>query len=119
MSSDDLDKILLSDRQIDPSPSFARQVMLRVQAEASFGHRPSFQWIRFAAVMLIMAIPVIWFFPSESVLNAMNLMSYAIGKWILTWGDLASSYAFLSVFASLLGTLVLVWFSFRLVGADR
>ena len=119
MKPDDLDKILLSDRQIDPSPSFAQNVMLRVQTEASLGRREPFPWFRFAAIMFIMAIPAIWFFPSVPVLNAMNTMSYSIGEWLLSPGDPALRQALRTVFVSLLGTLILVWFSLRLAGADR
>jgi hypothetical protein len=69
--------------------------------------------------MLLVAIPIIYIFPAESFLHAMNLMSYSIGKWILTPGDPGLRHAFLSLLASLLGTLILVWFSFRLAGANQ
>ena len=119
MNTDDLDKILLSEKQIDPSPSFMRDVMLRVQTESSFGLRPSFSWFRFAAIMFIIAIPAIWFFPSESVLHTMNSVSYSLGKWILAPGDLVLRQTLLTMLASLFGTLILIWFSLRLAGADR
>jgi len=48
----------------------------------------------------------------------MNSMSYTIGQWILGPGDLALKQAILTALASLLGTLGLIWFSFRLAGAD-
>lgn len=119
MKPDDLDKILLSDGQIDPSPSFTQNVMLRVQTEASLGRRSPFPWFRFATIMFIVAIPAIWLFPSEPVLTAMNTMSYNIGEWLLSPGDPSLRLALRSVFLSLLGTLILVWFSMRLAGADH
>jgi hypothetical protein len=119
MNSDDLDKILLSEKQIEPSSSFLADVMVRVRDEASYDPRIPFPWMRFAAVTLVAAILTIWIFPAEPVLRAMHSLSYAIGKWMITLPDMALRDALLSASASLLGTLLLVWLSLGLTGARR
>ncbi len=116
MSQDDLDRILLSEKQICTSSSFTEDVMVRIRAESSSHSYTPFPWICFAGLMLVLAILVIWIFPTDSVVHAMNSMSYAIGQWITEPSDIALRSAFLSALASIAGTLILVWFSLRLVG---
>ena len=71
------------------------------------------------AAMLCIAVPAIWIFPAGAVLPAMNRISYSIGKWILSPGEIMLDPALFPTGASLLGTLILVWLSLRLAGADR
>ena len=115
---DDLDKILLTEEPLNPSPAFLRDVMLRVQVEMSLKRTASVPRLLFAAAMFLMAIPIIWIFPAESLLNTMNLISYSIGQWILTPGDPALRSVFSALLSLLLGILILVWFSLRLAGAS-
>ena len=118
MKPEDLDRILFTEKQIEPSPTFCGDVMAHVQAEASYKPIP-FPWIPFAAIILVLAILVLWLYPADSVLRAANLMFYTIVNWIYAPSDVALRNAMLSAFASLAGTLLLVWFSLRLAGANR
>jgi hypothetical protein len=119
MNPGDFDKILLSDRQVEPSGFFAREVMLRVEAEASCRRPFPFPWVRFAAIMLAGSILAAWLFPADAFLRAGQSISSAIGNWIVAPHDLALRNALVSLSASLAGTLLLVWFSLRLAGANR
>lgn len=117
MIRDDMDEILLSEKIIEPSPALARNVMACVRSEASNYARIPFPWIRFWAITAVLIILAVWFFPAGSVLRAVNSISYSIGSWVLAPGNLALRRALLSALASVLGSLVLVWFSFGLTGA--
>ena len=117
MNRDDLDEMLLSENMIEPSPTFARNVMARVRSQSSNDVRIPFPWIRFWAITTVLIILAVWFFPAGSVLRAVNSLSYSIGSWVLAPGNLALRRALLSAFASVLGSLALVWFSFELTGA--
>jgi hypothetical protein len=120
MNPDDLDAILLSDKQIKPSSSFMEDVMERVQIEAAEARPIPFPWIRFAAVLLVLSIPILWFFPAEAVLRTMNSLSYSLGNWIISSSfETTLQNSFLTAFASLLGSLMLIWLSLRLAGARR
>ncbi len=119
MNRDDLDRILLSEKRIEPSESFTEDVMVRVRAEASARMYTPFPWIRFAGLMFVLAILVAFIFPADPFLRAMNSMSYSIGRWILEPSDLPLRNALLSALASILGTLMMVWLSLRLAGARR
>jgi hypothetical protein len=119
MNPEDLDRILLSENQIEPLSTFERDVMARVQAEVSYSRHIPFPWMLFAAVTLILTVLIIWLFPSDSVLRATNLLSYTIGNWIVAPSDSALRNTLLSAFSSLFGTFLLVWFSLRLAGANR
>jgi hypothetical protein len=119
MNKDELDRILLSEKQIEPSPSFTRNVMLHVQTEPKFIRPLPFPWIRFSAVMIVLSILMLWIFPTDSVVHGMSMMSAGIGKWIFAMDDPAIQITLLPILGSLAGTLILLWLSFRLVGANQ
>ena len=119
MNPDDFDRILISDRQIESSSSFTRDVMLRVEAEATYRRPIPFPWLRFAAIMLVGSILAAWLFPADSVLQAGRSMTGAIAHWIVAPPDVALRNALLSLLASVAGTVMLVWLSLRLTGATR
>jgi hypothetical protein len=116
---DDLDEIFLSEKSMKPSSAFIGNVMARVRIEALKRDRMPFPWIQFSATAFVILILAIWFFPSASFLRAVNSVSYSIGSWFLGPGDVALRRAVLSALASIVGSLMLVWFSFRLTGAVR
>lgn len=119
MNPDELDKILLSEKQIEPASFFVDQVMARVQAEASSDRGIPFPWFLFTAVILAVAVATFLILPAHAVLLTMHGLCYGIGKWMISPPDTALRNALLSGFASLLGTLLLVWFSFRLAGSRQ
>jgi hypothetical protein len=115
MNPDDLDSILISEKAIDVTPSFAREVMARIESEASNHPRISFPWIPFAAIMLILAVIVIWVFPVDPALRAAYLMSNALGQWMIAAPNTIFGRTLLFALASLLGSFLLIWISLRLV----
>jgi len=117
MKPDDLDKILLSEKQIVPSRSFAEDAMARVRAE-SFRRPPSFQSICFAAFMFVLALATVWIFPSRPVLREMHILSYSIGKWMVSVSEAALPHSFLLSLYALIGTLLIVWLSLRLAPGE-
>ena len=119
MNMDDLDRILMSEETIEPSTSFSGNVMLRVQAEAAVPPQIAFPWIRFAVVMIIATAAIIPLFPSEAVASALNSAFFNLGEWIVSPEDMALRNAFLLAMASLFGTMLLIWFSFKLAGAEN
>ena len=118
MNKDELDHILLSDKQIDPSPSFTRNVMLHIQSEPKLIRPLPFPWIRFSAVMIVLSILILWIFPSDSVVHGMSAMAAGIGNWIFAMDDPAIQFTLLPILGSFAGTLIFLWLSFRLVGAN-
>ena len=118
MNQDNLDDILLSEKQIEPSPSFTHDVMARILSEPKYMRPLRFPWIRFSAATLVLAFLTIRIFPTESVIHGMNSTTSAIVNWIIAL-DPALELALQSTIACLAGTLILVWLSFRLTGADR
>jgi hypothetical protein len=120
MNPDNFDKILLSDKQIEPSSTFLDNVMVQVQAEALTSHPKPFPWIRFAVSMLVLTILSIWLFPSDSVLHGMNSLSQFIADWIVAPHSVSAlQNALLFASASILGSLLLIWLSLRIAGAER
>jgi hypothetical protein len=120
MKPEDFDRILLAEKQIEPSATFERAVMTSVQAEAAaYGPRIPFPWVPFAAAVVILMVLVLRFYPADSILRATNFVSHTIANWMVAPSDVALRNALLSAFASLAGTLLLVWFSFRLAGTNR
>lgn len=119
MKQNNLDRILMSDKEIEPSASFAANMMSRIQAEEPPPSPIPFPWFRFALTVPIVAILTVLFFPSETVPHALNTFFLNIGQWIVAPGDPALRTALLSAFASLTGTLLLVWISLRLAGDER
>jgi hypothetical protein len=118
MNMDDLDRILMSEEIIEPSKSFSDRVMSRIQEEAKTTIKIPFPWTRFALVMIIAAILVVPLFPSETVARALNAFFLNFGEWIVSPADMALRNAFLLAIASLVGTVLLVWGSFRLAGVE-
>lgn len=116
MRQDELDRILLSDSQIEPAASFTAKVMARIETAAAANPRIPFPWLRLAALLPAVMIPVILFFPAKPFVHTMNSLSWDLGNWILT---VSTGNAFMMASASLLGTWLLVWFSLRLAGAGR
>jgi hypothetical protein len=119
MNPEDLDRILLSEKQIEPSSTFEGDVMMRVRAQASYSRHIPFPWLPFATVTLVLTVLAMWLFPAGSVLRGTNWLSYTIGNWIMAPSDSTLRNVLLSAFASLVGTLLLIWFSLRLAGANR
>jgi hypothetical protein len=120
MNPDNLDKILLSEKQIEPSSTFMNNVMARVQVEALYSRQKPFPWIRFAGLIIVLTILSIWLFPAESVLRGINSLSHFIADWIVATPSItALPNALLSASASILGSLLIVWLSLRLAGAER
>ena len=120
MNPDNFDKILLSEKQIEPSQTFVDNVMVRVQAEAMNRHHKPFPWIHFAASMLVLTILSIWFFPSDLVVHGINSFSNFIADWFVASHSVSAlQNALLAASASILGSLLLVWLSLRLAGAER
>jgi hypothetical protein len=119
MNMNDLDRILLSEEAIEPSKSFSESVMSRIQAEAITAIKVPFPWIRFAVVMIIAAALIVPIFPSETIARALNMTFLNLGEWIVSPADIALRNAFLLAMTSLCGTVLLVWISFKLAGAER
>ena len=119
MNMDNLDRILTSDELIEPSTSFSGNVMSRVETEAAPRAKIAFPWMRYSVVMIIAAILIIPLFPSEIVVGGLYEAFLNIGKWIVSPVDVALRNAFLLAMASLFGTMLLVFFSFRLAGSER
>jgi hypothetical protein len=120
MNPDNLDKILLSEKRIEPSSAFMENVMLRVQAEALRSQQKPFPWIRFAISMLALTILSIWLFPVDSVLHGVNSFSHFMADWIVAPHPVSAlQNVLLSASASILGSLLLVWLSLRLAGSER
>ncbi len=119
MNSDELDNILLSEKRIEPASFFVDQVMARIQAEASSDRGIPFPWLLFTAAIVAVGIATFLFLPAHAVVLTMHGLCYGIGKWIISPPDMALRNALLSGFASLIGTLMLVWFSFRLAGSRQ
>ena len=117
MRIDDLDKILLSEKRIEASPSFTIDVMERIKTEASMMRRGSFQYICFALATVVLMIAAIWIFPATPVLYALNSASYTLGQWIIAPPDMVLWNAFAAALGSVLGTMLLIWLSLRLCGA--
>jgi hypothetical protein len=119
MRWEDLNRILLAEKRLEPSSAFARAVMTRVQREAALGPEVSFPWVAFAAVILILTALALCFYPAASIWRAANLASNVIANWMVTPPNAVMRKALLPAFASLAGTLLLAWFSFRLAGTNR
>ena len=119
MKPEEFDRMLLAEKQIEPSLTFAKDIMARIEAEAALSRQIPFPWIPFIAAILILTVLVFRFYPADSALRATNWMSYTIANWIFAPGDVALRNALLSAFASLAGTFLLIWLSLRLVGANR
>ena len=117
MNPDDLDQILLSDKRIAASATFPGKVMARIQLDAALAHPAPFPWIRFAAILLVVSAPIIWFFPYDMAVRSMNFLSYSMGQAVLIPYNLVLPDSLLTVCASIFGTLMLVWLSLRLAGA--
>ena len=118
MKSDDLHRILLSEKPITPSPSFAANVMSRVQSEAEPPFQTPFPWIPFALTAPLVIL-VVLYGRADPALRALDQMSYKLAEWIAAPADTALKNAILSAFASLLGTITVIWLSLRLTGAKR
>jgi hypothetical protein len=119
LKTDDLDRILLAEKPVSPSASFGAEVMSRIEAEAS-GRRPvSFPWVPFVLSLILLAVLGVAYLRSDPTLHSMYPLFYALSHWIASPGDPALRIAVLSAFASMLGTWILVWFSFRLAGPRR
>ena len=117
MNPDDLDRILFTEKRIEASPSFMRDVMMRVQAEASYRRQIPLSWIPCAAITGALSILAIWVFPVDSVLRVTYGLSYALGEWIIASPEMFFGNALLTALGSLLGTFLLIWISLRLVDA--
>ena len=118
MNPDDLDKIVLAEKHVAPSPGFVHEVMLRVEAEALSSHRRPFPWIPFLASMLTLTVVSIRLFPADSVLRAMNSFSGFMADWIAAPNSVPAIHnVLMPVSASILGSLLLIWLSLRIAGA--
>jgi len=116
MNSDDLEQTLLSEKQIEASSTFTRNVMLRVRDESPYPRAIPFPWIPFAATALILMLVTVLHFPAASYAGAMNAAACAIGQWIVAHSAIGPGNALLSGLAALLGTLFLVKVSISVSG---
>jgi hypothetical protein len=119
MKLDDLDQILLSEKTITPSASFGPAVLSRIQTEASPRLPLPFPWIPFVLSLLLVVILSAFFFSADPGLRSMHQMFYDFSEWIGSPMDPTLKNAVLAACASLLGTLMLLWFSLRLIDARR
>ena len=119
MKPEDLERILISERTVEPSASFASHVMSRVRDQAAEEHSLPFPWVPFLALAVIAAILAVWTFPAASVAHAVSALTVSMGRWILSQPGSTSHNALLSGFVCLLGTLLLVRISLRLAGGLR
>ena len=117
MKLDDVDQILLSEKRIEPSASFTKDVMERIQAEPS--HPLKIQWPRILLVVATLAVSILIavMFPSEKVLESTNFITNGITNWLLHPSCPALCTALLLLSLSMIGTLVLIWLSLRIAGA--
>ena len=114
MKQDELDRILVSEEQVEPPATFTESVMDRIRLK----DRP-FPWILFLALLAAAAIPVVAFFPSTAVFQAEEAVFRQIGQFLTSGMDETLVNALLMTALSLSGTLFLVWVSFRVAGAGR
>ena len=116
MKPDDLDEIFRREKEIEPSPWFARSVMSRVECEASQPRRVPFPWALFSAIAFLIIL-AIWAFPEAG--SAMNAVSYSAGRWLVSPHEAVLRRVILPAAGSILGTFMLIWLSLRLAGAGR
>ena len=119
MKQDELNEIFRRERKVEPSPSFTRAVMSRVEYEASQASQPCpvpFPWILLSTVALLTVL-AIWAFPEAG--RAMNAVSYSAGKWLLSPPEAALRNMVFPAAGSILGTFMLIRLSLRLAGAGR
>jgi hypothetical protein len=119
MNLNELDRILSSEEPIVPSPAFVGNVMSRVEFETKPRLQLPFPWIPLVLAALPLVILVAFFETADPVLRFSNQLVYALCSWIAAPANPAFRNAILSAVASLFGTLVLIWLSFRLTGASR
>jgi hypothetical protein len=119
MKLEDLDRILASETQIEASSALERDVMARIRDEIANDHRIPFPWIPFAAATLILTALALRFYPADSVLRAADLLSHTIVDWMVDPSYVLLQNALLWALASLVGTLLIIWFSLRLAGSSR
>jgi len=117
MKLDDLDQILLSEKRIEPSPSFSEDVMERIQAETSHPAQIQISRILFALAALLFAVLTVLAFPSNQVMESASVITTSIINWISNPSCPALCTAFLPAGISFLGTMLLIWLSLRLAGA--
>lgn len=118
MNSDDLQRILLSEKTITPSSSFATDVMSRVQSEAAPPFQTPFPWVPFALTAPLVIL-IALFGRADPALHALNQLSHNLAEWMAAPADPALRNAVLSAFSSLMGTLMVIWLSLRVTGAKR
>ena len=119
MKMDELDNILISEKDVEPSPTFTRNVMAQVESEDSI-HRPlPFPWIPFSACILVVALLSFWYFPADSFVFGIKETIQAVGSWIPTFEDPESRQTVQYLLFSLTGSLILIWLSLRLADANR
>jgi hypothetical protein len=120
MNPDDIERVLLSETRIEPSPKFAEDVIRRIQADAMDRHAKPFPWFPFAASMLILTILSIRLFPVDLILRNVNSFSQFIAGCITAPRSVFLLHsAIIPASASILGSLLLVWLSLRLAGAEN
>lgn len=119
MKLDDLDQILVSEKSVTPSSSFAADVMSRIQTEASPRLQLPFPWIPFVLSILLLAILSALLLRSDPELRGMHHLVSTLSEWIVFPVEPVIRNAIVSAFASLLGTLMVLWFSLRLTDTRR
>jgi hypothetical protein len=115
MNPNELDRILLSEKPLEPSAAFLRGVMARIEIENSCRRRAPFPWFQFTILMLAAALAAVWAFPADAALRTTYRFSYAIGEWMMAIPDLTGGSTPALALASILGTFLLVWLALRLV----
>lgn len=114
MNQDELDGILSSEVQVEPSSTFAADVIARVRAEAWSHGGMRFPWIPFLALIAMAAILAIRWFPAVQVSETLRMLSSTISGRMFIPADSVVRNGVMAASASLLCTLILVWFGLRL-----
>jgi hypothetical protein len=119
MKMDDLDRILSSEEPLEPSPGFATEVMSRLQSEVAAPPEIPFPWGRFVLAFAMLAVQISLAVRLIPAFSFERLLRHGTAAWSAVLADPTLHTAVLSASVSLVGTLLLVWFSFWLAGVER
>jgi hypothetical protein len=115
MKQGDLDRILLSEKSIIPSPSFSTNVLAHIPDDAPpRRHLPS-PWIPLLLSILVLAILGMLFLRQYSALRSVYPAAVDRYRWIAAPADPILKNTLLLAFASLLGTWMIIQVSLRLI----
>jgi hypothetical protein len=118
MKMDDLDRILSSEELLEPSSGFATEVMSRLQSEAAALPAIPFPWGRFVFAFAMLAVQISLAVRLVPAAFFDCLLHRVTTAWDALLADPTLHTAVLSASLSLVGALLLVWFSFWLVADE-